>query len=60
MITMHLSRDCGYCAKAEFYMKELGLEYKTVEVTYAENLPIVYVKGKTIVGFDALVKEYPL
>ncbi len=60
MIILHVSRHCGYCVKAISYMRELGLTYKEVEVPYTENLPIMYVEGKTIVGFDALVEEYPL
>lgn len=62
---VYSSPHCGYCKQAITYLQEKGVKVKTIDISRdpraAEELvrktgqtavPVIFIKGKKIVGFD--------
>ncbi len=62
---VYSSPHCGFCKQAINYLREIGVKVKIKDIArnlgYAEELmkktgqtgvPVIYMKGKKIVGFD--------
>ncbi len=63
--TIYSSPHCGYCKQAIKYLKELGVKLKVIDITKNEKaavelvrktgqtgVPVIFIKGQKITGFD--------
>ena len=63
--TMYSTPSCGYCKQAKSYLSQIGVKVKEIDISRdprsAEELirktgqtgvPVIMLKGSTIVGFD--------
>ncbi len=64
-VTMYSTPTCGYCTQAKNYLRKLGLNVKDIDITRnpraaeemtrrtgQQGVPVIMLKGTTIVGFD--------
>lgn len=64
-VTMYSTPTCGYCTQAKNYLRKLGLNVKDIDITRnpraaeemvrrtgQQGVPVIIVKGATVLGFD--------
>ena len=64
-VTMYTTPTCGYCKQAKTYLNGLGISVKEIDIsknsraadeivrkTGQTGVPVIVIKGNTIVGFD--------
>ena len=63
--TMYSTPSCGYCKQAKSYFNQIGIRVKEIDITRNQRaademmrktgqagVPVIVLKGSTIVGFD--------
>ncbi len=63
--TMYTTPTCGYCSQAKNFLKDLGIQVKEIDIsnnpkageemvrkTGQQGVPVIILKGSTIVGFN--------